>query len=241
MEKNGQKEVVPCTGNTAILKLTSPVSCIDDPRPNALHPSLSSMSILSYYLLKAYQLHPEFTHFKERAETMMKAVEKYSWNEEKKSYYSSLHMDGSPLSDEMVPVIFTGYGGSDIIDFGRIAAYFYKATGDEAYKTMVKKVADMLLTTTWPDDFVVNSLANALQFSVDAHEILKDERMLQSAKKYASVGIEKLWRGQLFARQPGDPYYEAKLGTNNFVAGLLRLHLIENNHVGKATLVNWSL
>ena len=217
------------------------VSCIDDSRPNALYASLNSMSLLSYYLLKAWQLHPEFNQFKEQAETMMKSAEKYSWDAERKGYYSLLRLDGSVFSEELVPVIHTGYGGSDILAFGRIAAYFYKTTSDEAYKTMVQKVADMLIDTTWPEEFVVNSLADALQFSLDAHELLKDERMLQKARNYADTGIEKLWSGQLFVRQPGDPYYEAKLGTNNFVAGLLRLHLIENNQPSEATLSRWSL
>jgi len=60
------------------------VSCIDDPRPNAAHASLNSMSILSYYLLKSWQLHPEFSHFRARAEVMLKSAEKYSWDAERK-------------------------------------------------------------------------------------------------------------------------------------------------------------
>lgn len=216
------------------------VSCIDDPRPNALHASLNSMSKLSYYLLKSWQLNPEFTYVKERAETMLKSAEKYSWDENRKGYYSLLNLDGSVFSEELIPVIYTGYGGSDIIAFGRIAAYFYQATGDPAYRTMVEKVVEMVSGTSWPEVFVVNSLGSALQFSLDAYEILEDERMLQAAKNYADIGIEKLWSGQLFVRQPNDPFYEAKLGTNAFVAGLLRLHLVENDHANEATLSRWT-
>ena len=216
------------------------VSCIDDPRPNALYASLNSMSQLSYYLLKSWQLHPEFSHFRERAETMLKSAEKYAWDAERKGYYSLLNLDGSAFSDELIPVIHTGYKGSDILSFGRIAAYFYQTTGDDAYRVMVQKVADMVLNTSWPDDFVVNSLGFALQFSLDAYEILEDERLLQHARNYADIGIKKLWSGQMFVRQPDDPYYEAKLGTNNFVAGLLRLHLTVNNHSAEASLSQWT-
>ena len=215
-------------------------SCIDDPRPEARYPSLNQTALLCYYLLKAAQLNPEFSHIQERAEVMLKSAEKYSWSEQKQGYYSYLNMDGSIFDEELIPVIFTGYGGSDIIEFGRVAAYFYQTTQDVAYKKMVEKVAEMLLRTEWPDDFVINSLASALQFSLDAHEILGDGRLLQSAQNYATIATSTLWSGQLFVRQPGDPYYEAKLGTNNLVTGLLRLHLIENDRANEALLTQWS-
>ena len=216
------------------------VSCIDDPRPNALYASLNSMSQLSYYLLKSWQLHPEFSHFREWAETMLKSAEKYAWDAERMGYYSLLNLDGSAFTDELIPVIHTGYKGSEILSFGRIAAYFYQTTGDDAYRVMVQKVADMVVNTSFPDDFVVNSLGVVLQFSLDAYEILKDERLLQNAHNHADIGIKKLWSDKMFVRQPNDPYYEAKLGTNNFVAGMLRLHLIENNRSSEATLGQWS-
>ncbi|MEM8970424.1 MAG: hypothetical protein AAGE93_28675, partial [Bacteroidota bacterium] len=216
------------------------VSCIDDPRDVARYASLSQTSLLCYYWLKSAQQHPEFNYLRERAEVMLKSVEKYSWNSEESSYYSLLHLNGKALNEDLIPVIFTGYGGSDVIQFGRVAAYFYLVTQDPAYKEMVNKVADMLLKTDWPDDFVVNSLASALQFSLDAHEILEDDRLLQSAQNYASIAIEKLWSRQLFVRQPNDPYYEAKLETNNLVAGLLRLHLVEDNQISRSSLTEWS-
>ncbi len=97
-----------------------------------------------------------------------------------------------------------------------------------------------VLRTEWPNDFVVNSLASALQFSLDAHEILGDDRLLESAQACATIATSTLWSGQLFVRQPGDLYYEAKLGTNNLVTGLLRLHLIENDQANEAVLTQWS-
>lgn len=217
------------------------VSCIDDPRDNALHASLSSMSKLSYYLLKAWQLQPELEYLRERAEIMMQAAEKYSWDEQRKGFYNLLELDGSVFDDELIPVVYTGYGGADIITFGRYAAYFHEVTGDPVYRQMVEKVAAMLLDTDWPDDFVINSLATALQFSLDAYEVTGDERLLKAAQAYADTGIDKLWSGKLFVRQPGDPYYESKLRTNSLVAGLLRLHFIENDQQAYPHLGHWSL
>ena len=216
------------------------VSCIDDPRENALYASLSSMSKLSYYLLKASELHPDLAYIQERAEAMMKAAEKYTWDQDQEGYYSLLRLDGSVYDDSLIPVILTGYGKADIIEFGRIAAYFYKLTGDQAYRNMVAKVAKMALRTDWPDDFVVNSLAAVLQFSLDAYEVLDDEELLLAAHTYADIGIQKLWSGKLFVRQPNDPYYEAKLGTSELLSGLLRLHMIKNKQPHLARLANWS-
>src|SRR5690606_37357133 len=51
-------------------------SCIDDPRPGSSRASIQSMSILSYYLLKASQMNPEFGDLKTNAERMLKAIEK---------------------------------------------------------------------------------------------------------------------------------------------------------------------
>ncbi len=221
------------------------VSCIDDPRPIALYPNLSQTALLSYYLLKAGQLHADFNHLQQRAETLLQAAERYSWNKKQASYQQALYLNGTPYGNEFIPVIFTGYGSSDIIQFGRIAAYFCKTTNDEAYRTMVSKVADLILETTWPDSFVINSLGAAAQFSLDAYEILEDDRLLAAVQGYADIGIEKLWSGQLFVRQPGDPYYEAKLGTSQLVAALLRLHLLENRAANRqksaeAAVTQWS-
>jgi len=216
------------------------VSCIDDPRPEALYSHLHQTALLSYYLLKAGQLDPELAYLQQRAETLLQASELYSWNEEQAAYYQALHLDGTPYSDDFIPVVHTGYDGSDIIQFGRIAAYFYKTTNDPVYRTMVRKVADLVLETSWPDTFVINSLGAAAQFTLDAYEILEDDRLLAAAQDYADIGIEKLWSGKMFVRQPGDPYYEAKLGTSALVAALLRLHLLQNQHSTEATLKVWS-
>ena len=56
-----------------------------------------------------------------------------------------------------------------------------------------------------------------------------DRAMLGEARKYADTAIERFWYakdgGGLFVRAPKDRYYEAKTGTGDLLAGLLRLHL----------------
>lgn len=217
------------------------VSCIDDPRPTGKNSSLTSTALLCYYLLKASAINSEFAGFRQQAESMFKAAEKYSRVPKQNSYYALVDLDGKPIGTELIPVIATGYGVADMLLFGSVAAYFYKVTGDKAYLSMVSRVADIVNDHAWPDKFVVNSLASNLQFSLDAYEVLGDKRMYEKAKKLAEIGIQTLWSGKLFLRAPKDPYYEAKLGTNALVAGFLRLHYLEKNDPTAASLSRWSL
>ncbi len=215
------------------------ISCIDDPRPNSSKASLSGTAMLSYLLLKAWQVNPTQEQLKHRAETLLTAIEKYAWNAEAKAYHRSLNLDGTPFGNDFLPVVSTGYGSSSILPFGRISVYFYKSIGEPRYKTMALKVADMIDKAEWPDDAVINSYGEVIQFFMDMHDMTGDKKYITSARQYADKGIALYWRGNLFARQQGDPYYEAKLNTGSFVAGLLRLHLALNAPE-KSTITDWS-
>ncbi|GAB3342473.1 hypothetical protein GCM10027299_57310 [Larkinella ripae] len=217
------------------------ISCVDDPRSSGVNASLPGASLLAYYLLKSSQNHPDFKHLRERAEVLFKSIEAHSWDGQRKGYCSEVGLDGKVVNPELIPVVNTGYGGADILMTGRIAAYFYTMTGDPVYRDMVRKVAANVSAVTWPETFVMNSLASTIQFSLDAAEVLNDQSLIQTAQKLADLGIRKLWSGKLFVRQPQDSYYESKLGANEFVAGLVRLHLIEKNNAARARLTNWSL
>ena len=215
-------------------------SCIDDPRPNSQRASINSMALLSYYLLKVSKLDPEFQEFHEKAETMLKSIYQYSWNPEEQNFHSTINLDGSVFDKSFVPVVHTGYGGSDILTFGRVAVYFYRETQDPEYLEMVKQVNRLLLKTAWPDHFVINSLASTLQYALDAYEVTGDLEMYEKARQLADIGIDKLWSGKMFIRQPGDPYYEAKLGTGGFLMGLMRLHLLATNQANRFNYSTWS-
>lgn len=216
------------------------ISCVDDPRPSGVNSSLPGSSLLAYYLLKTSALHPDFAHFKDKAERLLQAVEKHSWDEKRKGYATEIDLNGKPTTQDLIPVINTGYGAADILLFGRVAAYFYKTTGNPAYKNMVKKVADLVRAQTWPDTFVMNSLAGSMAFLLDAAEVLDDKQLVVLSRSLADIGIKKLWSGKLFVRQPNDPYYESKLGINDFASGLLRLYFIEKKDPKKAALLAWS-
>src|SRR5690606_12428353 len=165
---------------------------------------------------------------KTNAERMLKAIEKYSWSPSLKNYYATINLDGTVYDSTFVPVLQPGYGSPGILEFGRIAAYFFKVTKDPVYLEMVNRVKGLLLQEKWPEKFVINSLAEALQFCLDGYSVSGDKAYYDKAKQLADIGIEKLWSGKMFVRQPGDPYYEAKVGSGAYLSGLLRLHLLDS-------------
>jgi len=213
--------------------------CIDDPRPGSSRASVNQAATLGYFLFKASLYHPALQHLQTKAEAMLKSAEYYAWDDSSKRYYEKINLDGSIYDADHVPVISTGYGNSDILTVGRTAAYFYRQTRDPDYLQMIKKVRNMVLNEDWPDQFVINSIADALLFCLDAYKVTGDDAMLVRARELAGISIDKLWSGKMFVRQPGDPYYEAKLGTGSLVLGLLRLHLIQSEDHAMLEQINW--
>jgi hypothetical protein len=46
--------------------------------------------------------------------------------------------------------------------------------------------------------------------------------------------------GGLFVREPGDAYYEAKVGVGDLLAGFTRLHIATNRYANDPKLYDWS-
>ncbi len=215
------------------------VSCIDDQRPHTRLAHLTGTSQLAYWLFKGWQENPAAGWAKEEALALIKAIEGYSWDARHKVYRGHFEIDGRMADEEVVPVFITGYGNVSLLRVGQFAAYFARHTPDPVFPAMLGRIAHMAEQASLPDDFVINSLAEVLHFYLDAYELLGEAGYLQKARRYADIGIEKLWRNDLLVRQPGDEYYEAKLGTGRFALGLLRLHLELADHPMRRS-VDWS-
>ncbi len=93
---------------------------------------------------------------------------------------------------------------------------------------------------TLPQIFFAGEVAVRIQLLMDVYDITKDRKLLDKAIHYADLGIAGLWRGGLFARRVGDPYYESEDEIGNFVAGLLRLHLALNGTPKELQNIDWS-
>lgn len=84
-------------------------------------------------------------------------------------------------------------------------------------------------------------MADAIHASLDMYDLTKEKIYLENAKKYANLGIKKLWKNGFFVRQTDDFYYESKLGIGSFAEGLLRLHILLNPQLQYPGMSKWSI
>jgi hypothetical protein len=209
------------------------LSCIDDPREGSKL-SGSGQFLLAYWLRKAAVEAPAEREFRERALALVKGWERWAWREERGGYAAGLKLDGAPAGDGLMPAWHFAYGESSLLPFGRVAAYFAKVDGDEQMRRAARRVAAIAARTPVPENASVEALGFALMLALD----LDDET---AARRYADLACERFWRGSggqgLFARLPGDPYYESKTGVGDLLAGLLRL---DARLAGRALPGDWT-
>lgn len=223
------------------------MGCIGDPRPTSKHSVISGTALLSYFLLKAYEQYPQQTEFLDHASTLLKSADRYSWNPQSGQYYAALHLDGTPVQDEktkqpqLLRAWVSGYGISSVLEYGRIAAYFAYKQKDKDFEKIARRCLRIARSEPLPKHFVAENMADAIHASLDLYDLTKEKMYLEDAKKYANLGIEKLWKNGLFVRQPNDFYYESKLGIGSFTEGLLRLHLLLTPKLKYPGMSAWSI
>lgn len=210
------------------------LSCIGDPRASSMDASLSGTSSLAYHLLKAYLLDTKQEYLKDNALTLFRSIDKYAWDKEKGTYYSSLELNGTPVIDtatgrpNLMKAWVSGYGKSSILEYGRRAAYFAYTLKKKQFLEIAERCIKIAGAEPFPEQFVAENIADAIHLNLDMYDLTKNKQYLESAAGYADIGIQKLWKNGLFVRQTNDDYYEAKLGIGSLVSGLLRLHLLKN-------------
>jgi len=217
------------------------VSCIDDQRTRTRYAQLPGMMMLSYWLLKAYELNPQNEWSKEQATTLLRTIEAKCWDEEQQLYRGRFELDGTMIDSSAYEVFTTGYSSEGMLLFGRIAAYFAQRFYDPVYTEMVKRTASVIQKAELSEKYVINSLASVVNFHLDAYDVTGDKQYLEEAKRYADIAIHDLYHDGLFVRQPGDDFYEAKLRTGNLVLGLLRLHLRLHPELPQLEEMDWSI
>lgn len=223
------------------------MGCIGDPRPTSKHSVLNGTALLSYFLLRAYEQNSTEKEFLLRAKSLLKSADRYSWNRQSGQYYSSLHLDGTPVRDEktgkpgLLGTWVSGYGISSILEYGRIAAYFALTQKDEDFEMIARRCLQIARSEPLPQRFVAENMADAVHLSLDLYDLTSEKSYLEDAKKYADLGIEKLWKNGVFVRQANDFYYESKLGIGSFAEGLLRLHLLLTPQMPYPGMATWRI
>lgn len=223
------------------------MGCIGDPRPTSKHSVISGTALLCYFLLRAYEQNPTEKDFLVRATNLLKSADRYSLDPQSGQYYSSLHLDGTPVRDEKTgkPALLrawvSGYGISSILEYGRIAAYFALTQKDKDYERIARRCLQIARSEPSPKHFVAENMADAVHLSLDLYDLTKEKIYLEDAKKYADLGIEKLWKNGVFVRQTDDFYYESKLGIGSFAEGLLRLHVLLTPQMQYPGMAAWKI
>ncbi len=130
---------------------------------------------------------------------------------------------------------------SSILEYGRIAAYFAHTQKDKDFEKIARRCLQIARNEPPPSHFVAENMADAIHLSLDLYDLTKEKSYLEDAKKYADLGIEKLWKNGLFVRQTGDFYYESKLGIGSLAEGLLRLHLLLTPQMQYPGMATWRI
>ena len=215
------------------------VSCIDDPRPTSQN-ATGGLTKLAYWMLKAYHANPQQKELRERSLVFIKAYDRHFYNAQKNGYYSAVTPAGRPVEDKLVQPWTAAYGDPGLLPFGRIAAYFARTEKDADCLIMARRVAQITHNAPMPEKLTTESLAFALNLNLDLYDVTGEKAYLNQARRYADLGIAKFWRNGLFVRQSDDHFYEAKVGTGDLVAGLMRLHLRLHPELKDPGLYDWS-
>jgi hypothetical protein len=202
------------------------LGCIDDPRPTSKVASVQ-IALLAYWLRKAGQVLPAEPLFRERAGQFIHAWEKYGYDTKRRAWRSGVELDGTAFGNQTVDVWHFAYGESELLPYGRIAAYFAALDADRVMADTARRVALAARETPVPADASVEGVGLALNLALDLHALDRDPQWLRDAERYATLASERFWRQEgssgLFVRLAGDPYYEAKTCAGSLAAGLLRL------------------
>jgi hypothetical protein len=194
------------------------LSCIGDPREGSKN-STMGVTLLGYWLRKAGLLAPSEKAFATRSLTLTKAWDSAALLPSG-GYRTSMLLDGTPASQNSIQPWHFAYGESSILMYGRVAAFFARVDRDEQMLRAAHRVADLARDIPLPDNAPVEGLGFAMNLCLDLGRT-------EEARRYAQIACDRFWHADgergLFVRLPGDRYYEAKSGTGDVLAGLLRL------------------
>ncbi|MBI4893410.1 MAG: hypothetical protein HY821_22505 [Acidobacteria bacterium] len=217
------------------------LSCIDDPRPGSKLAS-GGQALLGYWLRKAGALAPEEKEFGTRGRALVKAWEKYSYDPARAGWRTAANLDGSPSGQQLAAPWQFAYGESELLPYGRVAAYLAQIDRDPLMLDAAKRVARAAAGTQVPARASIEGLGMALNLMLDLHGLEPKGGWLKEAERYAGMTVERYWGGSeekgLFVRMPGDAYYESKTGAGFLLAGLLRLDAAQQ---GKRLAGDWTL
>lgn len=215
-------------------------------------PRLVGTAHLAYFLYKTYELDPELqSQLRERALILFDAAERSAWRPDGEFYVDDLNMDGTPVTADDPRFSRERLAAGDQVRslatrprlmpvVGRAAAYFYAREKTPHHLLVASRIAALEARVPLPETFFATQVANRIHLLMDVYELTADRALLERAARLADRGVAGLWRGGLFARRTGDPFYESKDGIGDFVRALLRVHLAQAPPRKGAKPIDWS-
>lgn len=199
-------------------------------------PATAEQMLLAYFLLKAWKEVPHETVWGERAVALIKSYDRYAYDAKSNNWRVALQLDGTPAEpmqrDEppvRQPVLAVWKHPADdtppVAMIGRVAAYASGVTGDRACLGIATRAWKRLKDTRRTGDSSTLTVGMAIGLSLDLYDLTKEQKYLDFAKALAEGAVKDFWTGEWFVARPGQKIYDARMGTADLAAALLRLHL----------------
>lgn len=200
--------------------------CLNDKRDLSRLATLGGTAMMAYWQVKAVQADAQLAPLREQALAMLHAYAERAWDEKTGSYHELMTTAGQPADEKAVsPWSFAYNNGSDLMRFGRVAAYIARTERDEASALMARRAWAALKRVPMPKKYTPEEAGFAIHLALDLYDQEHDAACLEAARAYAGKALTALVRHGLICRLPGDPYYESKVGPGDLASALLRLHL----------------
>ena len=195
---------------------------------NSDMPYTGDIQLLSYYLIKAYQLTPQkyLLHY---ASTYMKALAKLSYDPANGKFYKTLNVHtGSPAGSSLwnyMPV-WDDYGAMS--KFAYTLEILYKITKDPFFLDYSKKAVDYIENTPIAPTASPQNFGRAIRAFATLFQITKNPHYLHYARYLANVSINKLFVNGLFKESINGYIYNGESDPGSLERELINLYFLES-------------
>jgi|GEM_PF-992306 len=189
------------------------------------------MQLLSYYLVKAYQLCRQ-QFLLDYAVSYMRAFAKYTYDPATGKFFYGVYVaTGTPAKDGYQPV-WGGYGEASFT--GHTLALLYEVTKDHYFLNYAEKVGSYIERTPIGSDATPEEFGRVIRLFLDLYRLTGRGRYLIEARSYANVALSKLFVNGLFKESVAGYVYNADSDP-----GLLALQLLKLYQTERKVPVHW--
>ena len=200
---------------------------------------LAGTAMYSYWLFKAAE-QADDDRMRSIALGLMRDMLTHAWDADAQTYASTVTLSGQRSG--RVGAWDEGYESpSTLWQTGRLVMYLAGRTKDDLLLEAIGNLVALADKEALPADYTAENVADAVHFYLDHYELTGREASFSRADDWMKQARQALSSNGLFVRRTSDPYYEAKLGIGDLVAGMVRLHVaLGPAGAGEADSRDWS-